>query len=270
MTVSTPYNYVTGQKLVPEGHNKNVYSATSGEGIMSEANGGLNSSNLHTGFKVRSEHVWPEEVCRGRQEFVLDTVDWFSNGFSDAGGSSGSLTTAGEHRPLAGTSLRVYVPYDVSVALWEWSVFFSGYRVFIESGIAALANKQFEMTIRARLNGTSLTHTKRSIPLSAKLAIEDSTGRGTKRIIHDKIIMEQKNAMQWDMNHMVTDVSAGWYTLDLTGYIHPVVDPQETENEGILDAELERQVGQKSKAFMHKFYQRLSFGIRNVRLLTIL
>ena len=269
MTVSTPYSYVEGQALDPLGHNKNIYSSTVGEGIMSEANGGLDGSNLSAGFKVRSEHVWPEEVCRGRQEFVLDTMDVFSNGCSDAGGET-DQTTAGEYLPLAGTSLRVYIPYDVNVALWEWSFFISGYRVLIESGISALGNKQYEMAIRARLNGTPLLHTTRSVPVSAKLAIEDSLGPGIKRAVHDKIVLEQKNAMQWDMNHMALDVTAGWYTLDLTGYMHPVVDPQESENEGILKATLERTVGTLTKEFYHKFYQRLSLGIRNVRLLTIL
>ena len=269
MTVSTPYSYLDGQELDPLGHNKNIYSPTPGEGIMSEANGGLDSSNLHAGFKVRSEHVWPEEVCRGRQEFVLDTADVFSNGCSDAGGET-AQTVAGNYRPLAGTSLRVYIPYDVNVALWEWSFFLSGYRILIESGISALGNRQYEMSIRARLNGTALPHTARSVPISAKLAIKDSTGTGTKRKVHDKIVLEQKNAMQWDMNHMALDVTAGWYTLDLTAYMHPVVDPQETENEGILNATLERVVGTHTKEFFHKFYQRLSLGIRNVRLLTIL
>jgi hypothetical protein len=268
MTVSTPYSYLTGQELVPVEHNKNIYSKTTGEGIMSEANGGLDSSNLSTGFKVRSEHVWPEEVCRGRQEFVLDTVDVFSNGFSDAGGSTGT-TTAGEYRPLAGTSLRVYIPYDVNVALWEWSVFMSGYRVLIESGMPHLSGRTFEMSIRARINGASLTHTKRSLPISAKLAIEEKVV-GTEYRVHDRIILEQKNAMQWDMNHMALDVTAGWYTLDLTAYMEPVTDTQESEHEGILDVLMERAVGQKSEEFFHKFYQRFSLGIRNVRLLTIL
>ena len=52
MTVSTPYDYTDGSVLKPAEHNRNIYDPTNGVGIMSEVNGGLGTSNLHSSFKV--------------------------------------------------------------------------------------------------------------------------------------------------------------------------------------------------------------------------
>ena len=79
-------------------------------------------------------------------------------------------------------------------------------------------------------------------------------------------------SMQWDMNHMETSVSAGWHSLDLLLYMSPVLDRSQDGNEGILTAEVKRDVvgARRDATFDHKFYQRLTFGIRNARVLTIL
>lgn len=277
MTVSTPYNYVNGLTLDTLGHNQNIYTPDNGVGIMSEANGGIGTTNLHSTFQVSDEHVWPREVCRGQQEFLVDTVDYFSDAFSDISENS-SAFSAGDFRPIIGGSVRIYVPYDVSLALWEWSFFFSPFKIFTEADMAALRSRNFDMSIKARLDGSALQHTQRAIPQSVLLGISGSSGN---RKVEDRPATaatetfettrrEPAVSMQWDMNHMETNVSAGWHSLDLMIYMSPVIDRSLDENEGILIAKVKRKVGQKSATFNHKFYQRLTFGIRNARVLTIL
>ena len=212
---------------------------------------------------------------------MLDTVDYFSDAFSDVSEAS-TTQSAGTYRPVTGCSARIYVPYDVSVALWEWSFFFSPFRIFTESDEIALRGRSFDMSIRARLDGTALGHTRRAVPHSVLLGITKGPG---KRKVKDRpetssvttthtfesLRREPALSMQWDMNHMATNVSAGWHSLDLTLYMSPVIDASGDENEGILTAEVDRKVGaRKTAEFDHKFYQRLSFGIRNARVLTIL
>lgn len=274
MTVSTPYTYVDGLVLAPAEHNKNIYSPDSGVGLMSEINGGLNTTNFDSSFKVSDEHVWPGEVMRGTQESLVETTDYFSDAFSDIPESSTS--TSGSYRPIIGCSARIYVPYAVSVALWEWSFFFSPFKIMTESNIAALAERQFDLSIKARLDGTALPHTQRAIPHSVLLGIKDASGsrkvkdRTSGDRTFDTLRREPSVSMQWDMNHMETGVAAGWHSLDLMIYMSPVLDRSQDANEGILTAEVTRKVGTRNADFDHKFYQRLTFGVRNARVLTIL
>jgi hypothetical protein len=88
-TIIPSFTYTDGAVLDSEGHTQNVYDTASGRGIMSTANGGLDTANLHSSFKIHSEHIMPQTVLRTSNEFSLEPIDCFEDAF-------GANTSAGE------------------------------------------------------------------------------------------------------------------------------------------------------------------------------
>tara|TARA_R110002020_G_scaffold200914_1_gene403323 strand:- start:440 stop:1252 length:813 start_codon:yes stop_codon:yes gene_type:complete len=270
MTVITPYNYVDGNVLDPDGHNDNVYSRQAGRGIQSEANGGLNS--FKADFAVKKEHVWPEEAVRIRQDSALETIDIFSDAHADSG--------TAKYRVVAGCAVKVYVPYAATLALWEWSVFISQARFFVhlqdqvfspkDDGSVAVAAVTSEpnIIIRARLTDsagtvTNLPHSKRL--LAQTIGFDDKSPSGS---LPDSY--EDRAALHFGMHHLQESVAAGWHELSLTAHQEFVTHEVDDDSRELFQAELARSRGQTTVNRDHVFYQRASFGIRNARVLTLL
>ena len=258
MTVTTPYSYVNGQVLDPDGHNGNVYSTTPGQGVVSEINGGLNT--FTSDFKIQKEHVWPEQATRARQESALESIDVFSDAFSETGDTI--------YRAVAGCAVRMYLPYASTLSLWQWSVFVHPFHVLPvtdnnEGQPPSVTSVSSNIFIRARLNGTNLDHTKRPLPTTAVY-----TRTNTPAYTMDA--QESRFSLQFDMSHLQEDVSAGWHDLSLTMYMEPLFDGED-ENRALYTSPVNRLIGPlSSTSFGHTFYQRASFGIRNARVLTLL
>tara|TARA_R100001086_G_scaffold249737_1_gene190648 strand:- start:2645 stop:3433 length:789 start_codon:yes stop_codon:yes gene_type:complete len=262
MSVTTPYTYVDELALSTDQHNRNVYSTNAGEGIYSEINGGVDS--FSSSFKVQEEHVRPEQATRARQEFAVESLDFFTDAMSENDGD--------KYRPIAGCSARVHVPYDASLSLWQWSAFIHPYKVRgVITGFdqnddpTGYTSRTSDVFIRASLNGTALHHTKRTIPTSSifqttKTTSGDSSGRVDS--------FERRACLQFDMSHLQQDVTAGWHDLTLTIYMEPLVN-----TDGSLF--VQRYYGglfsdDASNLVDHVIYHRVSFGIRSARVLTLL
>jgi len=270
MAVTTPYDYIDNQELEPDGHNKNVYSKTPGQGIMSEANGGLDT--FHASFAVKQEHVWPEEAVRVRQDAATETIDIFSEAHAD----SGEDVT---FRPVAGCSTKVYMPYAATLALWEWSVFISEAHVHIHTAdsytheptatFVPLNSSTPAMFIRARLISpsgtvTEIDHTLRHLPKT--LGFNATSGiTGFKNY-------EARSCFHFGMHHLQETVTAGWHELSLTLHQEPVtIEPiGESAERTQYEVSINRSLGKLTDFYDHLVYQRASFGIRNARVLTLL
>tara|TARA_R100000808_G_scaffold909_1_gene4330 strand:- start:379 stop:1152 length:774 start_codon:yes stop_codon:yes gene_type:complete len=257
MAVTTPYNYFNRQILDTEKHNENVYSTNSGQGIVSEINGGINTYSAD--YRVQKEHVWPEEAVRARQDFALESLDYFSNAMSENDDTS--------YRAVAGCSTRVYVPYSSTLSLWQWSAFIHAFKVRT-SNVGELDDDDQLVTattvapnvfIKAFLNGSALEHTKRTIPTSATYR---TTNTATAFV--DGHVQESRFALQFDMSHLQETVASGWHDLALRIYMEPVlkVTTSATDEGGFYEGA----IGSSNCTFHH----RVSFGIRNARVLTIL
>jgi len=274
MTVITPYNYIDGTFIDPDGHNDNVYSKDVGKGIQSEANGGLNS--FSTDFVIKKEHVWPEEAVRIRQDSATETLDFFSDAHADSG--------TAKYRVVAGCSVKIYLPYAATLALWEWSVFISQGRFFVhiqdaiqdavESGTEVTLDP--EMVIRARLTDssgtiTNLAHTKRV--LAQTLGFDDTKTSPSYRPtsgVGDPASYEDRACLHFGMHHLQESVAAGWHELSLTAHQEFVTRTDTDEERELFQAAFARSRGHTTVSRDHAFYQRISFGIRNARVLTLL
>ena len=258
MAISTPYSYVNGQRLDVDAHNKNIYAAPYGQGLMSEINGGLVYDNSK-GATVSKEHVWPEEVLRARQESSVRTVDFYSDAFSDTGDTS--------FTPIPGGTVRVYVPYDCSACLWQWSAFVHCWLPYREryssedgADYSIVAEDKPKAILKAKLDGTFLTHTYRRVPIAVVYSNDVSTSSG--RIA----VLESRSALQYDMCHLQENVSAGWHELNLSLYMEENRD--ESNASGIYEGRLINSTGLELNTY--EFHNRVSFGVRNTRVLTLL
>tara|TARA_R100001594_G_C4024281_1_gene259821 strand:+ start:606 stop:1409 length:804 start_codon:yes stop_codon:yes gene_type:complete len=267
MTITATYPYVDNVEIDVVGHNDNVYSPSPGRGIMSETNGGLDS--FHADFKVKSEHVWPEEAVRVRQDSALETIDIFSEAHADSGDDV-------NFRPVAGCSTKVYVPYAASVALWEWFVFISEARINAhltdsttnqQGAYSPPTSISPAMFIRARLVApsgtvTEVEHTQRHLPRTIGVTL----GTGGFQSY------EQRACLHFGMHHLQENVEAGWHEISLTLHQEPVTySPGGGSKERVqLLINLNRSLGKYTDTVEHGFHQRASFGVRNARVLTLL
>ncbi|MAZ73579.1 MAG: hypothetical protein CMC70_10585 [Flavobacteriaceae bacterium] len=258
MSVILPYSYVNGVPLKPDEHNRNVYTDTPHEGVMSTANGKLHSTNFGSGFEVQSEHIHPEEVIRGRQGAGLETLDYFSDGIGEVGEAA--------FVNVAGCGVKVYIPYDVTLALWQWTFFFSDFRTLTVED-ATDDSPDFasaDIIVRASLNGSPLLHTMRSLPQTSTTGLDpDIVGTGG--------TAEKRSSMSWDMCHMQEGLSAGWHDLNLTLYMEQFLH----QISGSLGDAFEVSGSQKRGGFSSRtasyyLFNRASFGVRSARVLTIL
>jgi len=264
MSVTTPYVYTNNQVLNPDEHNKNVYSKTPGEGIYSEINGGIDS--YASTFKVEAEHVRPEQVTRARREFAVESLDLFSNAVSE--------TDNGSFRPVAGCAVKVHVPYNASLSLWQWSIFIHPFKWRVSSHVrdsdeetTGFTQTKSNMIIRASLNGDQLPHTERQLPTSA---VWEATRNSSGDSVGIMDSFEARACLQYDMCHLQTDVSAGWHDLTLRVYIEPLVDSGGGLYNYPYHSAVSASDGSDVVLTSHVLYQRVSFGIRNARVLTIL
>ena len=262
MAVTTPYTYVDNQTLDPDEHNKNVYSTTPGEGIYSEINGGVNT--FSSAFKVEEEHVRPEQATRARQEFAVESLDFFTDAASETDGD--------KYRPVPGCAARVHVPYEASLSLWQWSVFIHPYKVrgqvfgYDQGGdINSVSSRTSDVFIRASLNGTPLYHTKRTIPTSSIFTASINSSGDLTGAVNS---FEPRACLQFDMSHLQTDVTAGWHDLTLEIYMEPLINDSGSLFKwpyyGVMFSNVSEDLVD------HVIYHRTSFGIRNARVLTLL
>ena len=250
MTINKSLTYANGATLDVEKHNHNIYKPVDNYGIMSTANGGLLAdSNMASSFAFNAEHVMPGEVFRGHQEYLYESSDYF-------GDVNSTVTVGDKYINVAGCSLRVYFPYDVSMALWQCSVFVSAYIPTIdEYGTGVRVEPQ--MLMQVALDGTRIDHTKRRLPRSAY--VFDGVGY-TK-------LYEAFMACPFDFSHMFSagdgsssSRQAGWHDLQFKLSLENFSDQYETTSPvpGTFD-DIEQFI-----------FPRVSIGIRNARVLTIL
>jgi hypothetical protein len=255
-TITPSTTYPDGVVLDIAGHNANIFSTTSGKGILSEPNGGLEQINLDPGslspfrepFRVHDEHVMSEEAVFARQDGTTTPMDLFSNAFGDAGQTEDDLREK-SFVTIAGLSARVHFPYAVTAVVWQWSFFANVYR-------ALLDDESDGIIIRAYLDGLPLASFTRPLVISASLA-PASSGTGNYPLNSDH---EDTTAMWYDFSKLATNVSAGYHELNVKVYMERSNRSALLIAEGIIpDAE------DPEATFPYRVLTRATFGVRNVR-----
>lgn len=253
MAVITPSTTYPAGQLDIAGHNANVYSTTAGKGVMSEPNGGLDTTNLAVGFEVRDEHVMSEEAVRASQDGVNTPMDLFSNGFGDSGDTEDSLREK-TFVTVAGLSQRVYFPFDVRFVVWQWSTFISVYHpcfyVTAQDGFS-----RDNLIIRAYLDGSPIAAFTR--PMVPSAMVYEGLGTTNNARSED---YEDSTAMWYDFSRLQKNVAKGYHELDIKVYMERNTHTTSFVAEGIVpDAD------DPGDTYEYDVHNRITFGVRNVR-----
>lgn len=268
--INVSYVYQDGQTFIPDSHNENIYdgSQPTSDGIMSTANGGLDTANLRSTFQVQPEHVQTEQVTITRSEGTRTRIDCFADVFSKSEGAAARSVddaTLPFWSAVPGFGIRFYQPYDASTVLWQWSMYLLPMRITIldqddvgtHSAIGVKENS--EIGIAALLDGSLLKHTRRLTKVKL-IARDPKEHKGFESGAYGG-----RTADWWDMHHLAQNVSRGWHDLQLMVYM------ERFQNHNSYQIYTPYRNG---KAYSNFGKIRLSglitFGIRNARVLTLL
>ena len=230
-----PYAYVDGATLVPANHNRNLFSTTGTDGLLSNANGNLNEANLVAGFTVRAEHIHPEDAVRARSDGMSVDMDIVSDVFA---------STASDYVPIAGIAVRFYVPFTSAVLLWQWSSYITAWRYWVDNGLAAGYTP--DIFTQAWIRGTPQASTIRAVPPSVHVAQASPAG---------VLTFEDRGAAWLDQSFAEFDVASGFHDMQLRLYIQAFQ----------LSRTIRRAINGVNVDANHYLKHRVSFGMRGAR-----
>lgn len=269
-TITAATTYPNGAALSIAGHNANIYTTASGQGILSEPNGGLSINNLDPSFEVKDEHVMAEEATFARMNGTTFPVDVYNNAFGIRSDEDPGYVA------IAGLCERIYVPYTVAAGVWQWSFFVVPWRPF-------LYNLQTEeadippMAIRVFIDGVEQPAFRRYFSVSAETYVQppDPTGDiAFVRVGGDDVNHEQIVPLWFDISKLATAVTPGFHELSAKLYLPRIVfDPNSTGDEDELElganistfAALVDGSVVGSEGVTSTLHTRVTFGTRNVR-----
>jgi hypothetical protein len=260
-TITPSYTYTDNTTLDVDGHNQNVYTTSNNEGLMSTANGELDSGNLAPTFLVQAEHVHPEQSVVMRQESMRESIDCFQQAFarSPAGTYANiKVAPASLWVPIPGCAIRFYQPYAASFGLLSWSFFTSAYipSVGTVSGGSFTPSTATIAGVALMLDGTILEHTKRNLSRVDGL----DTGVSANQTLDGN---GESRASKWfDQSHLIESVSKGYHSCQLVLFM-------DIMSARARDIHLSRN-NETIEDITCQIFQRVSFGIRNVKVVTFL
>lgn len=233
----TPYVYVDNTVLDAQNHNKNLYSTTPGQGILSEPNGGVDSDNLASSFEIKPDHLQPEQLTFARAQGSVSTLDNMGDANFTAAGPrdlddpasdtyreithlSADETMAGQM--LAGCGIRVYLPFDASVVLWHASLFWHVARFSFPDLNDFIRIPPALIITRMEIDGVGEPHTRREYPPTVFQKSADDYMNSI-RATHTSALQTTEVAMSQhrDICHMSTDMSAGFHEMYVSFYVEP-------------------------------------------------
>tara|TARA_R110002020_G_scaffold335038_7_gene550232 strand:- start:63 stop:821 length:759 start_codon:yes stop_codon:yes gene_type:complete len=250
-TINTPYTYPAGTTLEPASHSENIWGEVS-RGLMSTLNGYLDINNFDVKFRIRPDHVMPEQAAIGRQEWDIHETTIFSNG----AGTGTAASTARFNVP--GCSIRFYQPYAANIALLQWSYFISTTKWLIDRLEGLGGELAPDLHTVVQFDGSDIYHTKRILPRSMSY---DTSGGGVRMLNN-----EAHSALWFDMSDLQFNLAKGWHELRLQMVMQPVVDLDSQ----IFTEEIALKFGKSFREYDYYMHQKAAFGIRNARVLTML
>ena len=238
MAVGKALTYTDNQVLNTESHNKNVYDADGNTGIMSESNGGLGTNNLDSNFVAHAEHVFPETVAFGRQEGMTDPIQCFSDKYGSRLTDTATIIAGTKYegfiKPIPGCGIRVYLPYNASAVLWQWSYFVNPQMLLAVPGVGNTdANSDavpFNGFVALKRDGILLESTIRGLPPGVMYHNHSDSGVSLNmdELTRPGFHSRTARASMWrDMHYLDTDASyltKGWHDIQLCMHLeHPAI-----------------------------------------------
>jgi hypothetical protein len=210
------FDYIptTGAVLQPAGFNRNLYQQTAGKSLFETLNGNLTNANLDPAFKVESHLIRPGQTGIARSDGRLFSADYFSDLWAG--------TENDYYTPVGGACLSMWIPYDMSYALFSASVFLTVWRQF------GPPNESFETrldapNIRIQMfygDGNGIGYTRRELPQTVffkSLGMPDADiGMVEQYTCHHYNLLHAKIAGKTSPNQQLTK---GYATFGLAVYV---------------------------------------------------
>ena len=267
--VVLPTTFIDGQVLPVDDLNKALYSKTPGDGVYSEPNGGIQlqaTENGSTDFRLRQEHLQPEQVVKTRFDGGWHTLD----NMSDVSGNTSSKANdvnVGQTQGLPGCGLRVYVPFRAAAVRWNVSFFFyvAKWLGLTEDAQDNLYSEGGSIQTFLFVDGEEKPRWRREFPMTwFKRAVADyTTGSSTENPAPYSTEAEQASHM--NLSYLQTDVSAGFHEAYLGFYVKPT----RSSAGGIAKYSRTTILAANKSGFTVarnlELYQRLGIGCRNAR-----
>lgn len=233
----TPYVYANNATLDAEQHNRNLYSTTPGQGILSEPNGGVGRDKLSSSFEVKTDHLQPEQLVMARAQGSVSTLDNMGDtNFTSAGpvdSTTGEITHLNveetmKGQMLPGCGIRIYLPFEASVVLWHASFFWHVSRFAFPDFDGQTRIPPAIIRTRMEIDGVGEPHTQRDYPPTVfQKSAEDVSnnerymnsvlGTHTSALQSTETMMSQHR----DICHMSGNLSAGFHEMYLSFYVEP-------------------------------------------------
>lgn len=274
--VPITYTYPSGAPFDVDLHNQQISA------IQTATNGHIDHRNMRSAFTVNENLVMREQAVLGRQDFALDTVTYMA----DAIGSEtdpATVTDPSAYRTVAGSGLRWYQPYDVTIAMLQWSFFCSTNTWQIRNhsrnrhtGEGHLSFN-YDTLFACFVDGVEIISTRRAPPRScvypaSKVSSSYKDGwRPSKRWVQT----EAHKALQWDQHVMLrpggvapsgssVGLEKGWHEL----YVAIRME-RPRKNTGVFE-NVRTSFANSWRTHNLVINNKASFGIRNARVVTFL
>ena len=253
--------YTDGQPLNVDRHNLNLYNAENPtRGILTRLNGAIDESDLAPGFRANRSHIWPGQVFRAEQAFMIRPLEIFSEAYED-----GDLNNV-EYHPIVGASMRFYVPYNCSAAVLNVEAFMSPFRTF---RIKAFGGKRkYYMSTALYFDGDFVNGSLRKQPFTNLLYVRGAyenmttgTFPGTHTSVGGLLNFEPQWGLPMSMHYIRHPITKGFHDIHLAARI---------ESPTLSGRDFGWITGTRSVIQRVTLGQRLFVGIRNARVLTIL
>lgn len=225
--VTLPATFIDGVILPTDDLNKALYSLTPGEGVYSEPNGGIElqpTANGSADFRLRQEHLQPEQVVKTRFDGNWHTLDNMSDVSGQTTVDSNDVEVA-RRQALPGCGLRVYVPFDAAAVRWNVSLFHYVAKWFglQEDGQDALFDEGAAIQIFLFVDGVEQREWRRPFPMtwfkravadynSTAIALENNTAPWS---------TEAEQASFMNLSYLQVGVERGFHEVFLGFYVKP-------------------------------------------------
>ena len=279
-TVELPYTYVRGETLDASGHNRNAFSLDPGKGVYSEPNGGIDGVNLSSAFEITADLVQPEQATFARASGAVSTLD--NMGDVNLCDQDDSVDATLRSQSLPGCGLRVYLPFDASMVLWEVSFFWHCSRFKLPDKATtgsdtwpADAKQSSKIITKLVVDGVVQDYTRREYPPTLFQNDHEVlfVNSGTNNRVNKQGLLSTERALsqQRDISHLAltaSEVSAGWHEVALAFFVQP--RPADNANPLVLDTIRKFDGGGAISIKKVHLECRWTVGCRNARVLAIL
>lgn len=272
--VVLPTTFIDGQVLPVDDLNEALYSKTPGDGVYSEPNGGIqlqSTQNGGTDFKLRQEHLQPEQVVKTRSDGGWHTLDNMSDVSGQTTVDDNNVDVA-RGQALPGCGLRIYVPFDAAAVRWNVSFFFYVTKWLGLSATAGddpiFSSEGGSIQTFLFVDGIEQEAWRREYPMTwFKRAVADYTTSSGSSNNHNEApySTEAEQASFTNLSYLQTEVGQGFHEAYLGFYVKPTSDSDGATAKFLRETILRYDKSNSTVKKNLELYQRLGIGCRNAR-----